>query len=407
MTENIWLISDIHFGVHYPFNLVSVSKIMLFNCFWKLFISFFVLTTILLVTVIVILIIGMPFEAIGISKNLHRIGLVNSAGEAPLLLSKDKGNGKIMIYKFKTLGIPLSDWEDKQSKIIENKKDKTKIIMDLRNDLLDCVALVLGLNHKIDNDIVTTYKIKEIKNNFKPNILLVEDNEMNRKITVLMLKSKQLCCDIALNGKEAYEASVEKKYDIIFMDCQMPVMDGYEATNLIRTNGKNKDTPIVAMTANAMKGDREKCISVGMDEYISKPIDFDRMFEIIDRYSVKNQELDFSEYINKFIQATGMGLDETTEMYEEFKLYLPEIIKQIEENNNNKEENNFAKISTLAHQLKGSAGTLKILHLYELSKELESAAKVGDKKRIQDIINEIKELYRIIWDSQSDFVTEQ
>lgn len=83
----------------------------------KLFISFFVLTTILLVTVIVILIIGMPFEAIGISKNLHRIGLVNSAGEAPLLLSKDKGNGKIMIYKFKTLGIPLSDWEDKQSKI--------------------------------------------------------------------------------------------------------------------------------------------------------------------------------------------------------------------------------------------------------------------------------------------------
>lgn len=83
----------------------------------KLFISFFVLTTILLVTVIVILIIGMPFEAIGISKNLHRIGLVNSAGEAPLLLSKDKGDGKIMIYKFKTLGIPLSDWEDKQSKI--------------------------------------------------------------------------------------------------------------------------------------------------------------------------------------------------------------------------------------------------------------------------------------------------
>lgn len=75
------------------------------------------LTTILLVTVIVILIIGMPFEAIGISKNLHRIGLVNSAGEAPLLLSKDKGDGKIMIYKFKTLGIPLSDWEDKQSKI--------------------------------------------------------------------------------------------------------------------------------------------------------------------------------------------------------------------------------------------------------------------------------------------------
>lgn len=120
---------------------------------------------------------------------------------------------------------------------------------------------------------------------FKPHILLVEDNEVNRNLVVLMLQSKGLACDIAVNGKEAVEACINKAYDIVFMDCQMPEMDGYEATARIRGyEGDRRYTTIVAMTANAMEGDREKCLTAGMDDYISKPVRNRGLMDIIYKY---------------------------------------------------------------------------------------------------------------------------
>jgi two-component system, sensor histidine kinase and response regulator len=120
---------------------------------------------------------------------------------------------------------------------------------------------------------------------WKPTILVVEDNEINRKLVLRMLEVKGLACDIAVNGLEALEACKRKKYDVVFMDCQMPCMDGYEATGRIREyEGVKRHTPIVAMTANAMEGDREKCLAAGMDEYLSKPIRSKIMLEAIYTY---------------------------------------------------------------------------------------------------------------------------
>ena len=85
-----------------------------------------------------------------------------------------------------------------------------------------------------------------------------------------------------INGEEAIKAYVENGYDLIFMDCQMPVMDGYEATQKIRDlEGDEKHTPIIAMTAYSMQGDREKCIGAGMDDYISKPISFNELYRVL------------------------------------------------------------------------------------------------------------------------------
>lgn len=162
-----------------------------------------------------------------------------------------------------------------------------------KEELLDCISIVLGLSvEKTENlEVVTRYTINEEKDSLKPRILLVEDNDINRKIVIAYLKRYNLSCDIAENGEEAVKAVMKKAYDIVFMDCQMPIMDGYESTAKIREFEKDKrHTTIVAMTANAMQGDEEKCLASGMDDYISKPLNFDKVLMCINKYTSKIQQ---------------------------------------------------------------------------------------------------------------------
>jgi CheY-like chemotaxis protein len=105
------------------------------------------------------------------------------------------------------------------------------------------------------------------------NVLLVEDDKVNQKIMVMTLRKYIENIDVAENGKEALIKFGKTKYDIILMDIRMPLMDGYKTTMKIREAeaGTNSKIPIIAVTANALSGDREKCLEAGMDEYISKP----------------------------------------------------------------------------------------------------------------------------------------
>jgi PAS domain S-box-containing protein len=113
-------------------------------------------------------------------------------------------------------------------------------------------------------------------------ILLVEDNEVNRKVATRLLAKLQLQVDIAVNGLEAVQKATETAYDLILMDCQMPEMDGYEATRTLRQQGVQ--TPIIALTANALEGDREKCLACGMNDYLSKPIQADKLRQTLARW---------------------------------------------------------------------------------------------------------------------------
>ncbi len=144
--------------------------------------------------------------------------------------------------------------------------------------LYDCLNAVLNIGGdsgaEADRCIIAKKDIGEERKR-KVGILLVEDNIVNQKVALKMIEKLGYFAHLAKNGQEAIEAVKKTPYDIVFMDCQMPVLDGFEATRTIRekTNGAtNPQVPIVAMTAHAMKGAREECLAAGMDDYISKPV---------------------------------------------------------------------------------------------------------------------------------------
>jgi len=135
--------------------------------------------------------------------------------------------------------------------------------------------------------IITRHTLEE-KKRHNLRILLAEDNIINQKLALKILEKKNYFVDMVNNGKEAIEALHSKSYDLVLMDVQMPEIDGLEATQIIRKDANiPKDLPIIAMTANAMKGDREKCLAAGMNDYVSKPFKLDEFYSVIEKWGVR------------------------------------------------------------------------------------------------------------------------
>ncbi len=169
----------------------------------------------------------------------------------------------------------------------------------LQSDLYDCLAQMMGIKTKGENSdetqIITRFSLSEDRK-AKISILLVEDNKTNQIVAKAIFNKLGYNLDIVVNGLEAIHALQKKSYDIVFMDIQMPVMNGLEATQKIRISSPdilNPKTIIVAMTANAMKGDREMCLEAGMDDYLSKPIDPEKILRVLNEWipKVKNTPL--------------------------------------------------------------------------------------------------------------------
>jgi signal transduction histidine kinase/DNA-binding response OmpR family regulator len=149
-----------------------------------------------------------------------------------------------------------------------------------------------GEGDKVVREKIRTQDTVQEDRKHSVNILLAEDNPVNQKLAKMMLTNAGYHVEVADDGKEAVEKYTKspKDFDLIFMDVQMPKMDGMEATKAIRKNGSDS-IPIVAMTAHAMKGDREKCLEVGMDDYITKPIKKDLVLDVLEKWVIKKRLL--------------------------------------------------------------------------------------------------------------------
>jgi len=183
----------------------------------------------------------------------------------------------------------------KKNKKVENKIPQTE---KETNNKLNFKSNI----EKTDKNIKSIPKEeKEKKNKPKDNkfphfknlkALIVEDNPTNQKMIKYTLQNIGIECDIAKNGSIGVDMRIQNRYDIIFMDIQMPIMNGIEATKAILEYEKKKKVPhvpIVAVTANALKGDRERFLAEGMDEYISKPVDFNRLVDVLSKFCSDKQ----------------------------------------------------------------------------------------------------------------------
>jgi two-component system sensor histidine kinase/response regulator len=149
-------------------------------------------------------------------------------------------------------------------------------------ELLDGIMLALGRPRTDKGPVITRHTIQDIRRRLR--ILLAEDNIVNQKLALKMLEKRGHHVIIVSNGLDALDALEKERFDLVLMDVQMPKMGGLEATKRVRDSEKEEEhIPIIAMTAHAMKGDREMCLSAGMDDYVSKPIKADELFSVIER----------------------------------------------------------------------------------------------------------------------------
>ena len=243
--------------------------------------------------------------------------------------------------------------------------------------------------HMRSQPIITrnTLIAAESKRRYSGRVLLVEDNAIKQRVARRFLD--RLGCDVRVvdNGLQAVEAFESERWAFILMDMQMPVMDGLEATQLIRTKeGNAPRTPIVALTANAMLGQLERCLAAGMDDYLTKPLDINRLQDVLDRFmtSVPSDEQTLTTPVAAVTTETSIRhrLAEIAEGDTEFAVELittflagtEEIMLELRKA---ADSGDSAAIARAAHKLKGASANLHIHELAELGRALETGAKSG------------------------------
>ncbi|MCF8267739.1 MAG: response regulator, partial [Ignavibacteriales bacterium] len=241
---------------------------------------------------------------------------------------------------------------------------------------------------------------------FPMRILIAEDNPVNQKFVLHVLKKIGYTADVAGDGKEVLDLLAQKKYDLIFMDIQMPVMDGFESTRVIINKYGDLRPKIIALTANALKDDREKCLNAGMDEYMSKPVTMDKIKEMIVKQWNDIQELrgDHEPEIKKEpeIHTDSLLSMEIINQYLESEnpedaVFFREIIEMSHGNisdliatlTENLIYNDMKSLTRNAHSIKGLAFNIGASRLGEMAKEIEDFSKEENawqvSKRVQDI----------------------
>ena len=369
-----------------------------------------------------------------VSKNTKKVLVFldfETAGKQVRSLCQDLSTDPMMSNMFACIlsentsiaGIPIHD----NIKILA----KDESIAELLNKL---EVLQAGLDAKIPSQQAgesthspSQVPDEEVVKTLLPEVLLVEDNEVNLKVAEKLIQYIGYPFDYAMNGQEALEKVKQNRYRMILMDCQMPVMDGYRSTKSIReyeeAAGLNR-TPILAMTANAMMGDREKCLDAGMDDYMSKPLNRYILEKTLKKWDplvnvktseiqaksttistetpkepikVKKKPLDKPPQqitinqkwldIKVLVELKEIMGDEMIQLLDMFEKETPNILAQIEEALKTK---NYNDVRKMAHMLKSTSANIGAKGLSFFSRQLELTASKENLNELVGIYKKIK-----------------
>jgi CheY-like chemotaxis protein/HPt (histidine-containing phosphotransfer) domain-containing protein len=272
-----------------------------------------------------------------------------------------------------------------------------------QSQLYDCIASVIGASAtSASRGSGIPQGLVESQPPLRAHVLIAEDNAVNQKVAVRTLEKLGCRVDVAANGREAVEALSRHTYDCIFMDCQMPEMDGYEATAAIRQRQADGDAhvPIIAMTAHAMPGDRERCLVAGMDDYVSKPAKPDDLLAILRKWvqSSGNSAAPSAPVLARpphssptpsqapppALDAEALGAlkelyndDDSPALLEVFAQFVQDASMRINTLRATAAANDALGLARAAHGLKSSSASLGALRMATLCQEIEQLGQAG------------------------------
>ena len=254
-----------------------------------------------------------------------------------------------------------------------------------------------------DSSATQIIKIENTFKDVKPKILLVDDNSINQLVASEILRKAGCEVDIADNGMDAIEKVKNVEFDLIFMDIQMPKMDGITATREIRKLKLPKTPPIVAMTAYSMKEDREKFLLGGMDDYLSKPIKSELLINKVLEWTIHKDLSNVDNSIENPVPNNGIFNEEvflklksfanSETLYKIYKEFEKETEMQIQACKNSFASEEFNVILDNLHALKGTAGTLGVEKVESLAREIESRVKHQNYENLSQALNDLENAF--------------
>ena len=292
-----------------------------------------------------------------------------------------------------------------------------------QRDLYQCIAEVMGMPDEVGPDPLAeaaapASQLQDVSHLQDVRVLLAEDNPVNQEVAIAMMEEFGCHFEIADNGREALAALERAAFDVVLMDCQMPDMDGFQATAEIRRRGTvgraGGPVPIVALTANAMKGDRDACLAAGMDDYLAKPFSAETLRLVLEQWSADDQALAAAPEAEPFPKqpaeaTTGViepkSLDNIRKLQRKrapslllkvIQIYLGSAPQILGNMHRAVAAADAAALANAAHALKSSSANLGATRLAALCKSLEAEARSGKATEANAQVLAIEAEYRAV-----------
>ena len=265
-----------------------------------------------------------------------------------------------------------------------------------RADLLEALGTVLAGPEEATPEVVTRHTIAESRRSVR--VLLAEDNPVNQQVAVAMLVKRGHEVHVVGNGREAVDAAAEREYDVVLMDIQMPEMDGFEATQAIRATPRGAKLPIIALTAHALSGERERCLAHGMTEYLAKPFRGHELFALVEQLSEgvapASQPVATAPPAGPPVDLEGFrtmlreaGAEEALySILDTFLRHAPERLATLA---SAVASGSDVEIAKAAHVFRGAAATIGARELAELLERVETTARAGELERAREFFEQV------------------